>query len=444
MKINKLRYIRLVLSLLVILFLGACSKTEFLPEPEGEKIPFQNDATQTVEQLLAASSAKLYYSAWQKSNIKNIIAANGNKVLYTVFVPSDAAMQAAGLGANEINQMPVATLDSLMMFYTTIGAVTKDELKLRSDNFMVKSLLFRKDLFVKFYESNLDNQQRYDLYHYRHYVAIKDDQLLVNGKAMGKLNYQPATNGGIYLMEKAIPKPTKTIIEALEADGRFTMFLESQRIADDLYLNKIGDDIELMFGFRPEPQEIMSDFAYERLYYKKNWEVNKISYGGPNIAISTLFAPTDEAFHKAGFQSVADIIKFNERSLSSIRFDDNTFAAVGGFPMDTIYNFHREFGRMFQPLAPGGDKTLSNATVFYSNVLNSTLNEYLVSAGGNPTIDYAYKMPFAFTSSGNVIQLKVKNSEQPAATVIEGDLNTLNGPIHVVDQLLIPKGFKLK
>lgn len=436
-----------VMLLSCLFFLGACSKTEFLPEPDGSQVPFQSDATQTVEQLLAASPAKLYYSAWQKSNIKNILKAQGGKVVFTVFAPNDAAMQAAGLSAGVIDQMPVEELDSLMMFYTTIGSVTKDELKLRSDNFMVKSLLIHPGLYVQYYENTAEGINQYDFYHYRHYVGVEGNELLMNGKSVGKLNYLPATNGGIYIMEKAVEKPVKTMLEALKADGRFTMFIESQRLADEWYLDKIASDLEPLFGYRPEPEDIMRDFAYNRLYYQKDWGINTPIYSGyigPNITVSTLFAPTDEAFHQAGFQTVADILKFNERSAESIRFDDNTFSAVGGFPMDTVYNFHRNWGRMFQPVTQGGDKAVGNATVFYSNVLNATLNNYLVNAGGNPDIEYAYKMPLEFSQSNNSVQIKVKGSEYPAATVIDTDINTLNGPIHVVDRLLFPKGFKLK
>lgn len=429
-----------------ILFLGACSKTEFIPDPEGTQVPYQSDATQTVEQLLTASPAKLFYSAWQKSNIKNILKQQGSKVVFTVFAPNDAAMQAAGLSASTINQMPVEELDSLMMFYTTIGPVTKDELKLRSDNFMVKSLLLHPGLYVKYYD-NAESNSQYDLYYYRHYVGLKGEDLLMNGKNVGKVNYLPATNGGLYIMEKAVERPTKTMLEALKADGRFNMFIESQRLADELFLDKIGNDIEAVFGVRIEPEDIMRDYAYNRLYYRKDWGIETPpypGYTGPNITVSTLFAPTDEAFHQAGFQTVADILKFNERSMHGIFFDENASTAAGGFPMDTVYNFHRNWGRMFQPVTAGGDKTMNNATVFYSNVLRPALNSYPVNIGGNPPVEYAYTMPLEFSLSNNNVQLKVKGSEYPAANVVDTDINTLNGPIHVVDRLLFPKGFKLK
>lgn len=446
MNIRDLRKLGSVILLSALFFLGACSKTEFLPDPEGQQVPFQSDATKTVDELLAASTAKLYYTAWQKSNIKNILKGKGSKVVHTVFAPGDAAMEAAGLSASVINQMPIEELDSLMMFYTTIGLVTKDELKLRNDNFMVKSLLEQPGLYVKYYENADEGVNIYDHYYYRHYIGIKGDDLLMNGKSVGKVNYMPATDGGVYILEKTVGRPVKTMFEALKADGRFTMFIESQRLADEMYLEKIASDLELVFGYRPEIEEIKMSYAYTRSYYQKDWGINPPPYPGfvgPNITVSTLFAPTDDAFHKAGFQTVADILKLNERSAGSVRFDDNTYTAVGGYPMDTVFNFHRDWGRLFAPKDPSYGIAGNNTTVFYSNVLNPALNNYLVNAGGNAQIQYAYKMPLEFSLNNNSVQLKVKGSEYPAATVIDEDINTLNGPIHVVDRLLFPKGFKL-
>ncbi|ALL06005.1 hypothetical protein AQ505_11180 [Pedobacter sp. PACM 27299] len=438
-----MRNLRSVILCSGLLLFAACTKSEFIPDPAGSQVPFQPEATQTVEELLAASPAKLYYSAWQKSNIKTILKAKSSKLVYTVFAPNDAAMQAAGLTAAAIGQMPVAKLDSLMMFYTTLGFVTQTELKQRSDNFVVKTLLQKPGLYLPYYENTASRQ--YDLYYFKNYVGVKGESLLVNGKNLGKLNYIPAVDGGLYLLEKAIEKPTKTILEALTADGRFTIFLESQRLADESYIETMINGMEPLFGYRPEPEEVLPYITGRKLY-TVGWGINAPIYQGyigPNITISTLFAPTDEAFHNAGFQTLAEVMKFNERGASTIYFDENLFTGVGGFPMDTVYNFHRDWGRMFQRLTTGGDKAIANTTVFYGNVLNAALNEYMVNVGGNAPAEFAYKMPIEFSSSNNSVQLKAKGSSYPAATVTETDINTLNGPIHVVDRLIFPKGFKL-
>ncbi len=432
-----------ILPLALLLFgMAACSKTEFLPDPEGVQVPFEETATQTVEQLLAASDAEIYYEAWQKSNLKNEIAAKGSKFDFTIFAPDDAAMQAAGLTSAVIRQMPMDELDNLLLFYTSIGKLDANVLKNRSDNYVVKSMLQHPGLYVEHFENPDSYPGGYDHYFYRNYMAVAAGDLLVNGKNTGKLSYSAAKNGALFILGKTIEKPTKTKLQVLREDGRFTMYLESQRLTDEMYLGKIGDGIEPLFGYRPEKEEIKRDFAYERLYYDEDMEFIDYGYSAPNIVISTLFVPTDDAFHKAGFQTVADILRFNEERGNAF-FDENTYQATGGYPLDTIMNFHRDWGRFFAPKDPSYGLARNNATVFYSNDLNTSLQNYMVNIGGSAQPIYAYKMPLAFSIINNKIQIQVPGSDRPAATIVEADINTLNGPIHVIDQLLIPKGFKL-
>lgn len=442
MKRNSLNHISAIL-LGLLFFFSACNKTEFLPDPEGAQIPFQEEATQTVEQLLAASTAKIYYQAWQRSTLKTTITAKGSKYEYTIFAPDDAAMQAAGFTAAVIQQMPLEELDQLLMLYTTIGKLSAEVIKARSDNYVVKSMLQYPGLYVEYFENPDSYPGGYDHFFYKNYMAISSENLLINGKNTGKLNYFPATNGSLYVIGKAIEKPTKTKLQALMDDGRFTMYLESQRLTDEMYISKIADGIEPLFGYRPDNEEIKRDYAYERLYYDEEMAYLDFGYPVPNIVVTTLFVPTDEAFHKAGFQTVEDIMKMNEER-GDARFDENFFQVMGGYPLDTLLNFHRDWGRFYAPKDPSYGLAKNNLTVFYSNVLNASLNDYMVNIGGSSAPKYGYKMPLTFSMSNNKVQIQVPGADQPAATVIESDINTLNGPIHVVDHLLIPKGFKLK
>lgn len=438
---------RLFYCAVLIIALGACRKTEFMPDPEGAKVPFENTATKTVEELLTTSAAKIFYSAWQKSNVKDLLKSKGDKISYTVFAPSDAAMQGAGLSASVITQMPVNEVDSLIMFYTSIGGLSKENLSGRQESTMVKSLLNRPDLYSAYYEGDGTGQQQYDPYYYKHYVALKNDELLVNGKSTGKLNYTQAKDGAFYVIDKAIEKAYKSVMQTLKDDGRFTIFLEAQRLSDEQYIDKIASDIEPLFGYKPDAEEIKTAYATTRKYYEMGWGVNKPPYQGfvgKNVDETTTFAPTDEAFKKAGFQTAADVLKFNERG-EGVRFDDNFFQAIGSYPMDSVFTYHRDWGRMFGTIDPTYGLGAPNATVFYSNDLQpALLNEYYVSIGGTANPKYGYKMPLEFSIDGNTVKIKVKGSEHTAAKVIETDINTMNGPIHVIDNLLLPKGFKIK
>ncbi|MFZ4860743.1 fasciclin domain-containing protein [Sphingobacterium sp. Mn56C] len=436
-----------LLFLAVALFFTACQKTEFMPDPEGEKVPFPDTVKSSLVDIIRATpTLKTFYAAWEKGNIKNLLKEKGDKARFTVFAPSDAAFQSQGITVASIQKMTAANIDSLLLFYVSLGDIKPINLQDRSDNLMVKSLLPKPGVYVKYYEGNVPGTMSYDLYFHRYYMKIQGDELLANGKKTGKLNYIPATDGGLYTLTRTIEKPTKTILEILEANGRFKLFLESQRLTDQLFFETIAPVLEPYIGYIPDDEEMRSAWATYRFYYTTGWKFTKPIYEGfigQNLTVSTLFAPTDEAFRKVGFNTAEDIVRFNLEH-GDARFDEDYFEIKGGYPMDTLYNYHRDFGRFNRPRTPGGDGPSNNATVFFSNDLGPQLNNYLVGLGGNVGPEYAFTMPLEFSFNNGRTQIKIKGSSAPAATVIDADILSLNGPIHVVDNLFVPKGFKFK
>lgn len=434
------------MGLLIMLLFAACKKTEFMPAAEGEQVPYKPDANETVTELLGKSTgATLFYTAWKKSSMDEKIKEKGLNTNYTVFVPSNAALAAAGLTEAKLAQMPKADVDSLVLFYTVLGSISKDQL--RGNSLPVKSMLMNPGLRVSFYEGGVGIGQRYDLYYYKHYLAIRDDQLLINGKKVGKINYQPARNGAVYFLEQTVYKPTKTVLEALEQDGRFTMFLELQRLSDESFAETMVTQMEPLFGYKMSHEEYWQNFPDAREPYTKKWLIGPTpnpDYADPNIIISTWFAPTDAAFRNAGFKSVAEMLQFNEIR-GNVHFDEWTYQPTGGYPLDSVINYHRDWGRFFAIKDPAYGLAYANSTVFFSNDLTEDfLKDYYVNIGGTAQVQYAYKNPFAFTASKEQLFMTIKESGQPPAQIIDTDINTLNGPIHVVNNLLLPKGFKLK
>jgi len=154
--------------------------------------------------------------------------------------------------------------------------------------------------------------------------------------------------------------------------------------------------------------------------------------------------PTDAAFKQAGFKSVTEMLQFNEIR-GNVHFDEWEFQPIGGYPLDSIVNYHRDWGRFYAIKDPGYGLPYSNSTVFFSNDLTADfLQDYNVNIGGTAPVEYAYKNPFAFTTSKGLLFMTIKESGRDPVQIIETDINTLNGPIHVVNNLLLPKGFKLK
>jgi len=436
-----------LLFLATALFFTACQKREFMPDPEGAQVPFPDTVKSSLGDLMVkATELKTFYAAWEKGSIKDIMQEKGTRARFTVFAPSDAAFQAKGVTVASIQAMSKANVDSLLLLYVSMSDVKPVDLQDRPDNMMVKSLLPKPGVYVKYYEGNVPGTVAYDLYYHRYYVKIQGDEIFANGKLVGRVKYAPATNGGLYILSSTLEKPTKTMLEVLEEDGRFNLFVASQRLTDRAFIESIAPELEPYLGYTPDDDEFMTSYAYYRSYYTKDWTFTRPiyeGYVGQNLVVSTLFAPTDEAFRKVGFNTVEDIVNFN-LTHGNARFDEEYFDIRGGYPMDTLYNYHRDFGRFFQRVSPGGDRAIQNATVFFSNDLGPRLNDYYVSLAGNVGPEYAYKMPLEFTINSGRVQIKIKGSNAPAATVIDGDILSLNGPIHVVDNLFVPKGFKFK
>jgi len=437
-----------LIGMLMMLLFSACKKTEFMPATEGEQIPYKPEANETVTELLGENpDATLFYTAWKRSSMDEKIKEKGGNTTYTLLVPDNAAMTAAGLTESKLALMPKADVDSMMLFYTVLGMIARDEL--RENSLPVKSMLMNPALRVPFYEGGVGSGlgQRYDPYYYKHYLALRDEQLLINGKKAGKVKYQPARNGAIYFLEQTVNKPTKTVLEALEQDGRFTMFLELQRLSDDTFAETMVTQMEPLFGYKMSHEEFWQNFPDAREPYTKKWRIGPTpnpDYADPNITISTWFVPTDAAFKQAGFKSVTEMLQFNEIR-GNVHFDEWEFQPIGGYPLDSIVNYHRDWGRFYAIKDPGYGLPYSNSTVFFSNDLTADfLQDYNVNIGGTAPVEYAYKNPFAFTTSKGLLFMTIKESGRDPVQIIETDINTLNGPIHVVNNLLLPKGFKLK
>jgi len=441
----KKRYFLNLLSVFTVLFMfSACKKTEFMPAAEGDQVAYEPETTETVVQLLEKSTeSSLFKYAWEKSTMKERLAEIGANTRYTLLVPNDAAMTASGLTAPVLEQMKGADIDSLVLFYTMLGQLRADQLK--PESLPVKSMLDKPGLFVNHYEN--PNSSFFDLYQFKHYLAVSGNELLVNGKSKGNLNYKIAVDGGIYFMTATIEKPTKTAIEVLEEDDRFSWFVEVMKKLDDQYAEPTIVAYRDLFGMEFTPEDFWASYAYLRERYRTLWTIVPMpnpEYARLNINISTLFAPTNDAFKHAGFTSVTDILAFNERR-GDVRFDMDTFGPAGSYPMDTIFNYHRDWGRMFGPRDPSYGLGAPNSTVFFSNDLRSAeINNYYVNLGGTASLEYAYRMPFLFSQNNGQLQMKIKEAEQPPVNIIGGDIISLNGPIHVVDNLFLPKGFNLK
>jgi len=410
--------IKLLALCLLIISLASCRKEEFQPEVEGAPIPTQ-DIKITLKEAITASTNTLFKAAWNRSNMNKIIAERGNNSPLTILMPTDAAFITDGLTLDVINRTTPALLDSILLYHTLAQATTPQALANRDDNAAMYTLL--ENLFLK--TRPFENYSG-DKYFYRQYLKVKGNDLFINGHKSGVATITSAKNGTLWPIDKVLHKPTKTILQALQEDGRFTMYVGIMTQVDMMW-------DEATFGV-----------AY-RHYFTDGINLSD-SPQSPSyfINFTSVFAPTDDAFRAAGFNSIDDLMALNNRNPLPY-LDWDTFEVVGtGYATDTLLTMHR-WGRLFKKsdnFGEGGD----NPDAFYSNDLNNKLlaGYALTTTGYTGTLPILY-VPLDFgTDNTGKVTVKAIGSNKPAATVIEADINTLMGPIHVVNRLIPPKDFK--
>ncbi len=442
MKKLKLFIYGYLLVMLMILVAG-CRKQEFTLPPEGEKVPYVDTAKRSLKEVLEKSPAKLFYQAWKRSNIEGLLKSiSDSKTTFTVLMPSDAAMENAGFTTQKISDMQVKDLDSLMMFYTLKGRITAQDLENKPDNYIGASVLTKLGVRVSLTQSTAVNLNDIVPYYYQQRLQVKDGKTYVNGKIAGAGKFVAAKDGYVWLLDQMITKPDKTIMEVLKADGNFTLLLAILQYTDDQYA-KIMKDGLVFTGAR---------VSFIKRY---NWSAVRQNPWDQSLFLvrTTALLPKDEAFKNAGFNSLEDLKKFNiKRGLPRVVKDQfGRNIVMGNFATDSLLGYHLDFGaRVNSRSALFMSSNPVNFGFNTNEMTNAVMSNYLVSMmtpligrDDMPYIPYYMPLDFSRDASGRV-QVKVKEvPDGTAASIVEADIPTLMGPIHVVDHFLTPKGFKL-
>lgn len=431
----------ILICFLAVLFWG-CKKEGYIPPPQGEKIPYTDTLHVLLADALKQSPAQRFYKAWQRSRLPQIVDSLGKgKNMVTILAPTDAALESGGYTEAKLQTMDVRQLDSLLMFYVIKQRVSKEDLTNRSDAYMGITMLRKPGVCTAPPPKPTSGYNPPVPYYYRQYIQLEDGKMMVNGKAKGTGVAIPAKDGYLWLLDQMIDKPEKNVVETLTADGRFTLLLgilrETNRVFAEIYIET--------FGVPPDDYDPSSnDFLYTY-----NWVVEPrppFSSGRDlNTTFSTYFLPDDDAFRAAGFNSVADLMAFNRRKgLPHFNFD--TYNWDGSFATNDMLDYHLMWGIGAKHLVSSYP---ASSIVFYSNLLTSSMVANYPILGfpldpNDPGGDPSYYMPYKFTrAASGKTQMQVKDTTAPIATVVDGDINTLMGPVHVLDRLLIPKGFKI-
>lgn len=414
------KYPYLIIYYICFLILASCTQDEFEPDPIGEKVPFEEIKKNTLEDALQKSGNDLFLTALKNSNIPSLLSDWGKEPL-TLLVPSDNAFKSAGYTKDKIALMSAQDLDTLLLYHILQGQLDTTVVKKTAGSVQLSSKL---NTTVTFRESPT-------LYTYGHNVVISNNNLIIDGKNRSAYHVEKTKGPDLIFINNLLIRPTEDIWKTLKRYPDLSIFMELLQLQDYAYNN-----IPTWWGGISSWPEAT---AINYLSIVSNTNQNTIPY-------QSIFAPTNEAFIKAGYSTAEDFLKLNDLNKRDKigTFMYYRYGAVYDFQpflkSDSIISYHSLWGRRYFPT-----DTRPNPIVFFSNDLkDEILSNYIINTRYDSDSKPPIKCPFKFskTSDGQV-QIKLKDAKEgtEAATVVESDIMTLNGPIHIVDRLFIPKGF---
>ncbi|HVI44039.1 MAG TPA: fasciclin domain-containing protein [Chitinophaga sp.] len=389
MQIRKL-IINGLLPALCLLF--SCKQEDLQVTPIGEPVPYTG-ISKNMTQLLDSTNYSILKAIWKKANMDAVMRDKAITA-YTLLAPTDAAFEAAGINMTSVNNMSVEDADTLLHYHLIANRISPASLKTAVGNIGQVSLL----------QADIPDYSPWSKYVYRHFIGIHGGKLMIDGRTF-PLKALEATNGTIYELNEVLQRPKEDMLSYLQNDPRFSMFLEALRINDSVY-----------YPFH--------DYA-KGLPSLRNSD---------KTAPFTVFAPTNEAFAKAGFHTSEDLMALATRyPVGDPFYDDDYYYQYPVTSLDSLLLPHRSNIMVYGSGA-------SFPIVFLSNDLtdNPGVTGFIIrtaSPGQAGTLIFNLE----FTHDGDNISVRRLKSKAPFVPVVEKDKFFLNGVIHVVnDGLFVP------
>jgi uncharacterized surface protein with fasciclin (FAS1) repeats len=394
------KYLRQLLPVLLLLAFISCRKQDISPEPVGEAVPYDGP-TSLLKDVLAKSPYTFFNTAWKRAGMDAHLDLIGTNA-FTLFVPTDKAFQDAGWTLDKINKTTPGALDTLLSYYITTGHYSPTAFAKMTGNMSLYTLLQSGDL---------PNYSADAPYKYMLFAGVHKDSLVINGLSVSKWgNALESMTAAIYPLDKFLPLPQLDMLGFLQADGRFSFYLEACRINDSLYLDQ---------------------FPWDNVLLNLPLLTSQPMTGGQ----FTLFAPTDNAFRKQGFNSIEDIRNYATRSLP---IGDPYNNEMGYFVYPTTAMDSLLLPNRLDYVGVGGPSNggpLVTNPVYYANELQdnpgiSGLVLLLGSIGSSAA--HIIRLDIS-NSTGNVL-IKRLGATAPRLPIAQKDVQVLNGVIHVIDE----------
>ena len=395
----------------ILVFMVACTKTLDAPLPVAVK--GTRDSAASIRNVLKNSPYTLFYQAFTRAGLDSPYA------FYTVFAPSDSAMTAAGLTSSVIAALSLDSLYSLIGYHIVPGLYPDSVLKNDTLTRQLSTLVVTKGTATNYYGQTGPGTLNADLY------LSQQDVLYVNGLPANKGEAPlEASNGWIYPVNKVLIPPTQPIWNLITSRPELSMYVEAYWLVDS---------INAAHYFEGPDSALFKTISY----------VPVENYGIPTIQeLYTVLAPTNDAFARAGFNTVDDLRKYITGSIpldaqvSWPNYPNTAYLPVYN-PMDSILKTHY-FNNPGQSIVFYQDM-LSSATINdgWMNTNLFILKAYQSLAAAFPGVAPVYDQ---FSGNGGVLQVKW-NPNVPAYAYPYSPANVFmgaNGVVYEVDQLFYP------
>ena len=402
------------------LLTGACKKVEEPPTKIGQQLPF-GGPTKTLAQVLdSIPDAGLYKAMYHRSDIQHYMdsLANGSQdVPYTLFVPTDKALTAAGYTADVIAAAPEAQLDTLVRYLTLPG------------NYIAPGITTGLTCYPLMYpDPTMQRSGPYppfsDYLPYYYILAVTFDMntLILNGSTVSSQGAPvPAINGSIYRIDTLIQKPAYEMYEIVSSDTTLSLFLAGMRLNDSIYQDK---------GILGGPGYITNYCDTGGLQFS----ISGYRGAGAN-PFAVVLAPTNAAFRKAGLGSVEAIRDFVSQSVIAGPDYDYSYIQTN---LDSIFQYHLFYFN--QALAVTSPSTFEIYSSFGNYVYTSDManNPTLVQRPfmGSDGLPHPFNNVVFENKGGQIVVHRADKPSSAANIIAPSNVTALNGVLHRVDNLL--------
>ncbi|MBN9383732.1 MAG: hypothetical protein J0H74_23445 [Chitinophagaceae bacterium] len=396
-----------------LLLISSCTKTEDPPRKVGEELPYPAPA-KTLGQLLdSLPDCTMYNAMYKRSGLKPYIdSANGKNpnTPFTLFVPTDKALSAAGYTMDIINAAAPTILDSVVRYLALSGNYRTDPHV--PSGTTIFTLMQPDPNLVRTTMPTVFSA--YQPYVYLLTPDFQDNALWLNGKKVSSTTTPlSAINGCLYRIDSLVQKPFYEMYQLINTDTTLSYYIAALRINDSLYQAKgiIGS-------------------MYSNIQYNDTLGLMLAPADAGQAMFEVLLAPTNNAFRKAGFQSIDDIRTYiNNSALAS---------SPGGTQMltnlDSVLSFHQLLYGYYSTFGWIGQGA---AYIYTCDMLNNPYMAQLWVTGVTPRVSLNNVF---FQDAGGRIAVRRIDAPTGRAAVItsNSDIPTLNGVLHHVDDLLLP------